>query len=119
MDKVKLPNEVAEALRHAKFNLEWTDGNILAKCVRGDWDLESMQVLNEFCKKDDNKLLIANAIVNGYEVEQTPEDKVKEYYLNVHENLVNPNGYYGNEVRCEAVRHVLDLLNIKIEGVNT
>lgn len=114
MEKVKLPKEVADALKHARVDLKWEDGNILAKCVRGDWDLESMQILNNFCKKDDNKLTIAKALVIGYEVEQTPEDKVRNYY-----DECSRSADEGIRNERFGIRNTLNILGIKIEGVNT
>lgn len=52
------------------------------------------------------------ALVNGYEVEETPEDKVRYYYMKQSRigDLIDSTDY--------AIRHVLDLLGIKIEGIN-
>jgi len=56
-------------------------------------------------------MTIAAALINGYEVEKTPEEKVREYYES-----------YGGSPSAmewkEAVQDTLDLLGIKIEGVN-
>ncbi|CAM4100932.1 DUF1642 domain-containing protein [Paenibacillus alkaliterrae] len=70
-EKVKLPREVARALNYARNRLGWTDGNILVRTIRGDWESAEMQPLNEFVQSDDDRILIAAALVNGYEVEET------------------------------------------------
>jgi len=56
-------------------------------------------------------MTIAAALINGYEVEKTPEEKVREYYESY-------GGSPSAMERKEAVQDTLDLLGIKIEGVN-
>lgn len=60
----------------------------------------------------DNLPLYAKVIVNGYTVEETPEDKVREYY-----ESNRGQGEYGG-ITTEAIRETLNLLGIKIKGVN-
>jgi hypothetical protein len=52
------------------------------------------------------------ALYNGYEVEQTPEEKVREYYgkLNQHHDC--------DWREAMHIKKTLNLLGIKIEGVN-
>lgn len=106
-EKVKLPKEVAEAIRvvrgayksNCEFDLEFL------KRESFDW----MQPIIEYTQESrDNMANYFAALVNGYEVEQTPEDKVREYYNNIKQN---------QELQAVALR-LLDILNIKIEGVN-
>jgi len=51
-------------------------------------------------------LLLAQTLIIGYEVEQTPEENVTEYYKN------------GGHIERIVVRETLNRLGIKIEGVN-
>lgn len=51
-----------------------------------------------------------DVIVNGFEMEPTPEEQVKALYLN--------NKDHGLRSEASTIRNVLNLLGIKIEGVN-
>lgn len=56
------------------------------------------------------------ALYIGYEVEQTPEEKVREYFESLrvsHHCEIQPEDH-----KRVAVRQTLDRLGIKIEGVN-
>lgn len=50
---------------------------------------------------------MAKAIYVGYELELTPEEKVIEYYNGLHEMCEK-----------EIIRETLDLLELKIKGIN-
>lgn len=66
-------------------------------------------------------LTLAAALVNGYEVEATPEDRVREYYaeLQEKERAAQSRGVtFSLECEREGVINTLNLLGIKIEGVN-
>jgi uncharacterized protein YaaR (DUF327 family) len=126
--RVTLPREVAEAIENVRKRLGWTDEVILHKTYTNGWEAEWAEVLNE--NGDENKaFLIAQALVNGYEIEKSPEEleaerkeKVREYFDSIHERL------YSEELSREqrfalnselyAVVKTLDLLDIKIPGVN-
>ena len=64
----------------------------------------------------------AKAILEGYQVELIPEEKVREYYEGMikAENFCELNGSSGSQFRqgWQSVKETLDLLGIKIEGVN-
>lgn len=112
MDKVKLPREVAEAIQrvrsHYKSGCEY-DLDLLKK---EDWDcIHPIVVFTQDSRV--NMQLYFEALVNGYEVEQTPEDKVRDYF-NYCKNSAAP------EIRSEmyGIRNTLNILGIKIEGVN-
>jgi hypothetical protein len=72
-----------------------------------------------YCKVPSQRMNYFKAVVNGYEKERTPEDVLREYYRNL-----NPDGHVGFDRRAEliekraSVRHTLNVLGIKIEGVN-
>jgi hypothetical protein len=57
------------------------------------------------------------ALYIGWEIEQTPEEKVREYY-----ERVKPGSYHcelqPGDYKISAIKHTLNLLGIKIEGVN-
>ncbi len=60
-------------------------------------------------------LTLAAALLNGYEVEKTPEEKVREYFEKLWADYCDTNEI---EIAKETIINTLDLLGIKIEGVN-
>jgi hypothetical protein len=102
MEKVKITKEQAKAIEYqlnvdSKSNLVWSrlDPHVTfySEC----------SVLN----KMDPDLLI-EALYIGYEVEQTPKEKVREFY---YKNSAFP------EI-AHVIRETVNMLGHKIEGVN-
>ncbi|WEZ21193.1 hypothetical protein P5661_06340 [Bacillus subtilis] len=60
-------------------------------------------------------MTLATALINGYEVEKTPEEKVREYFEKLWADYCDTNEI---EIAKETIINTLDLLGIKIEGVN-
>ncbi|MED0704897.1 hypothetical protein [Aneurinibacillus aneurinilyticus] len=114
MDKVKLPKEVAQAIETLE-NAEITTFGIICSLAHERWGhsehvSDAHKVLRRFSfgNSGGNTDIILKALVNGYELELTPEEKVYEYY---HEHTENSDEKVG-------VCRTLNLLGIKIEGVN-
>lgn len=66
-------------------------------------------------------MTIAATLINGYEVDKTPEEKVREYYEKLCDGYDRAqfNEDEGKYLLMKrAVRRTLDDLGIKIEGVN-
>lgn len=68
--------------------------------------------------------LLIQALVNGYTVEKSPEEKVREYYDRCRNNATIAD-YNGRSCQAEYLNAqsigasiTLDILGIKIEGVN-
>ncbi|MCY8472388.1 hypothetical protein [Bacillus halotolerans] len=67
---------------------------------------------------------LAAALVNGYEVEKTPEEKVREYFEDVKNRREKRRdaglfeSFRYNDGKVDGIRNTLDYLGIKIEGVN-
>ncbi|MCY7954718.1 hypothetical protein MOB72_08120 [Bacillus licheniformis] len=66
-------------------------------------------------------MTLAAALINGYEVDKTPEEKVREYYEDLCDEF--DRAYWSSDelkylCKKQAVRETLDKLGIKIEGVN-
>ncbi|XOT28879.1 hypothetical protein ACLQ7P_08510 [Bacillus subtilis subsp. subtilis] len=78
--------------------------------------IEEFSCLNEL-----DIMTLAAALVNGYEVKKTPEEKLREYYESLWSDYCDSDDPFI-EVACEsaraAVKETLNLLGIKIEGVN-
>lgn len=107
--KVKLPKDVAKALETVISNPFHSRREEVVRIHARD-----SKIWSEDCIPLNGIPLdtIIHALYIGYEVEETPEEKVREYYMKQtrHGNLIDSPDY--------VIRHVLDLLNIQIEGVN-
>ncbi|MCY9372652.1 hypothetical protein [Bacillus haynesii] len=73
------------------------------------------------CLNELDFMTLAAALINGYEVEKTPEEKVREYYEELCDEF--DCAYWSSDeikylCKKQAVRETLDKLGIKIEGVN-
>lgn len=76
------------------------------------------------CLYDLDALRFATALVNGYEVEKTPEEKIKEYYEEVlryqresrDEADIESAEYYSGVI--DGVTETLTILGVDIKGVN-
>ncbi|UKS25055.1 DUF1642 domain-containing protein [Paenibacillus sp. HWE-109] len=111
-DKVKLPRKVAEAIDQMKY----MGVTSLMACI-ARWEVDE-PVTGELCTIHDyylkNPYLIACALVNGYEIEpQTPEEIIRFRY----------DGYISSDDRkyrgmAIGLKEAIDILGIKIEGVN-
>ncbi|MED0863782.1 hypothetical protein [Bacillus safensis] len=71
---------------------------------------------------DLSRVSLAAALINGYEIEKSREQKVREYYkanYAKHERSkpYSDDDYYTTGV-LTGISRTLDLLDIKIEGVN-
>lgn len=119
--KVTLPREVAEAIEYAK-DVHGSLTNLLDDVFNCEGSgNRSMEKLAEHFAGDELKLM--TALVNGYEVaEFTPEEKVREYYEG-ERDIARDCGYTVTTIlradgATSGIRKTLDLLGIKIEGVN-
>ncbi|MCR9040794.1 hypothetical protein QRX25_14975 [Bacillus sp. L381] len=113
--KPTITKEQADALLHL-YSAEWTKSDVLEYHATGEW-LEHCDSLNDL-----DILTLAAALVNGYEVEKTPEEKVREYYYDLRrtEDRLEERGESGSQFRqgWQSVEETLRLLGIEIEGVN-
>jgi hypothetical protein len=121
-EKVTLPREVAEAIDAAREAGKGDNRLIQVACsaerILYDYD----RAIYEWCR-DDNLIRFVGALVNGYEVEQTPEDKVRELYQSVEialDRIFDPKD--REQIRLsgyqDGITDTLDVLGIKISGVN-
>lgn len=115
MEKVVLPKEVADAITNLR-NAGLTDFYIIGNAYNGNRHDADLKLITEYINENANAfddeeekgyMHIMKALVNGYEVKQTPEDKVKEMYQKSTEHCFR-----------KAIFMTLSTLNIKIEGVN-
>ncbi|KRT88671.1 hypothetical protein [Bacillus paralicheniformis] len=107
MSEIKKPvitKEQADALL-GLYAEEWSKEHVLEYHVTREWT-DRFSPLNDL-----DLITLAAALINGYEVEKTPEEKVREYYE-------SHGGSPSAEERKAAIRETLYKLGIKIEGVN-
>lgn len=77
--KVVIPMEVAEAIKYGMTDLGWSAQNMLVKSIRCDWESTEMSPLKRFVKSSDaNAMKLALAIMHGYTVEQTKEERLRD-----------------------------------------
>lgn len=99
-NKVKVSKEVAELV--TKFDHRHSSIGVIEEiiCAEGYNESQKTQAINAF--------------LNGYEVEQTPADKVAEYYLR---SVGQANQAYRKGIK-DAIEFVAKAYGLKIEGVN-
>jgi hypothetical protein len=114
MNKVTLPKEVAEAI-DGLLRLGRSKRDIISASTGGIVGERSAQIKMFVDDSPENFEVLMSALVNGYEVEQTPEEKVREYY-DFLRSASTWNEDHAGKVR--AIEKTLDLLGIKISGVN-
>jgi len=125
--KVTLPREVAEAIERTRcWNLELIRSNSF-NTPESDYGIIDRWIMRQYDDKDDGIKMYFSALVNGYTVEKTPEEKVREYYEGLYETARNARengGHYGGFSYEEmhraslTIKTTLDLLGVKITGVN-
>lgn len=110
--KPEITKEQAEAITYLR-ELSRNDAYILRN--HGEYD-RHCAVLNNL-----SLVSLAAALINGYEIEKTPEQKVRDYY----EKLAAKRRYVPgciDEIKIytemDAIRRTLDMLGIEIDFVN-
>ena len=116
MGKVKVSKEVAEAIEFVRNELRWRDDLVIRRILSSSWERPETEILNA---EGDYELSmkIINALINGYEIELTPEEKVAEYFssIKVHYEKYR---FDRDSAKLTAVKDILAILGIKIEGIN-
>lgn len=123
MTKVKVTREIAEAIVDVREM--YTDSQIIAE-IENDRGCTAygtlMLTLVKFSRQAEGNIdLIMRALVNGYEIEKTPEERVRDKYAQilVWKRVHRKDGEYGAaDGREDGFRMALEALGIKIEGVN-
>ncbi|MEK4970740.1 hypothetical protein MKX29_24350 [Cytobacillus sp. FSL R7-0696] len=120
MDKPKLTAEQAKALE-ALRNV-WSSGGkflggrqIIKEKLDGGWTVPDFAPANSI---DDDDFIAALYI--GYEIEQSPEEKLREYYVCQEQSYHDSVGTERIEhlAKVVAIRNTLAILGIQIEGIN-
>jgi hypothetical protein len=112
MNKSVLPYKVAKAIKNIKARREgertlFNYPAIANHAVKN----EDYNAINVYINQhEDNFKNYFNALLHGFEVEKSPKEKVKERY----DDYMDRSLY----VSANAMKETLDLLDIKVEGVN-
>lgn len=105
--RVTVAKEIAEAI--TKMRAEGLSNFSIMRQAHGAEVSKTYLTVKRWAFEDGggSSDLLMQALVNGYTIEKSPEDKVREYYANL------------SRV-CDkfAVKDTLDILGIKIEGVS-
>lgn len=121
--KVILPKEVAEAIEELRSK-GFSDYGIIVDSKESS-ARKSLQRIHEFTHtydaKGDGGERLLKALVNGYEVEQTPEDSLREYFETAERSrriFRKEFEYTAADARYDAIITTLNKLGITIEGIN-
>lgn len=117
----RLPREVAKAVEWLRVE-GFSDYAVIGMLYSPQTcrEIKAIQTLDSHMGQDKmHPDDLIKALVNGYEIEETPEDKVREMYeahFDDGERSPYDTGY--NEGVQFGVKQTLDILNIKISGVS-
>ena len=112
MEKVKLPREIAADIERFR-NIKCENVEIIYAFASGK-DASNRRFA-DFAADNFDTLL--SALVNGYEVEETPEDKVREQYKTPR-HFLNKDEDTEADIYRKGIKFALDTLGITIKGVN-
>lgn len=118
MKKPEITKEQAEAIEFLRNY--YTNGQILDQFIMNGIG----NILGHDCGSlsDLEPIELASALINGYEIVMTPEEKIRDYYESnyvKHEKSKPFSGevHYTTGV-SQGIKRTLEHLGIKIEGVN-
>ena len=119
-EKVRIPKDIAKEIEEIRLHLSKNaDYYLLSLAFRFEHGNYGYSLF-EFAKE--NFDVYVQALVNGYVIEYTPEELVREYYkgLKEAEDICESKGTGGSQFRqgWQSVEETLRILGIKIKGVN-
>jgi DNA integrity scanning protein DisA with diadenylate cyclase activity len=123
-NKIIVPSAVAEAIRHYT-GLADTKTEAFTDILSLGYEAERSEIILRHFDGNHDELM--EALICGYEVEKSPEEKVVEYYEYVKSERESLQGYSTLEIRQQsekyrttelAIKNTLDLLGITVAGVN-
>jgi DNA integrity scanning protein DisA with diadenylate cyclase activity len=115
--KITVPSNVANAIAHY-VALADSKHEAFTDILSLGYEAEKSELILRHFAHDFDELM--EALICGYEVEKTPEDLVREYYIATKKRYdeaseIESDFYYGVK---KGIEYTLGLLGIKIEGVN-
>lgn len=115
--KVTLPREVAEAIESLR-NRGASDQDIVAYGIER-YTIVDAGIIYNYGQEHFRELM--SALVNGYEIEKSPEERLREYLSEMERYRVNADSkpyYQYCRGRTEGALVALNILGIQIEGIN-
>ncbi|NRG33932.1 hypothetical protein [Niallia circulans] len=122
--KPTLPREVANAIESLRN--EGRGNFMIMRQVYEAVFTEELLILKRYAFEGEHggtPDILMSALINGYEVEQSPEDKLREYYADIIDMRERKRGidptlslYYTE--KAVSVRRTLNILGITIDGIN-
>ncbi|MFE7820567.1 DUF1642 domain-containing protein [Priestia megaterium] len=120
MNKVKIPKEIAEAIETAKTKYSGSGITILLDVYDERYTFSEISKISKHFDGDLQTLM--HVLVNGYEVEKTPEENFRDYYeylRKIEDNgLISPAKRKLAATERVGVNMTLRLLDIEVDGVN-
>lgn len=124
MEKVKLPRAVAEALDQIKTVHKYPIRAVIEKFT-GNTFVTDYPALADYFEQDRSRRIetIMKALINDYEIEETPEEQIAAYYKKAimqigpikASNTAIMEAYA--EGQMQAIHFVLNKLGKEIEGI--
>ncbi|WP_440097455.1 hypothetical protein [Bacillus paralicheniformis] len=116
INKPVITKEQAEAIQFLMSDgNDWTEDDILEHHVANRW-FNEYEPLNSLYT-----IVLASALINGYEVEKTPEETVREYYEKLCDGYDRAQFHEDKGkylLMKRSVRRTLDALGVQIAGIN-
>lgn len=108
-EKVKVSKEVAEAIEFLKKEFDYNFEAFMKVSLNDGWHInKNCTPLNKISVED-----LAKILINGYEVELTPEEKIKKLFY----GYAGENEFHESDAQ-KAILELLEILEKKVEGVN-
>jgi len=124
LSKVCLPKEVAEdieeirRLRNNSYLLDTRNFLGQKSCVNIPYEYEGGKIAAYLADDIDNNFAVyASAIINGYVVEKSPEENIRDYYAAINRKIAEKQDAYDHGVR-DGIKYTVAILGITVEGVN-
>lgn len=113
MSKIKVSQDVANVLD--RLTIYYTKKVIIEAHVRNPngWNVDSGKALNGL-----DLDVLCRALYCGYTAEQTPEEKLLDYFSAYHNKILAGTATPIDELVARSIETTCFLLNTKIKGVN-
>ena len=108
MEKIKVEKEIFEALKFwEERNRNSLEDVLYIRQHQGGFISQKLAPINNLSIED-----LCKCLIIGYELEETPEEKLLDLYKN---SVIN--GYEGVQFR-RGINETLKILDIKVKGIN-
>lgn len=117
-EKQKVSREVAEAIEFLKKEFDYNFEAFMKVSLNDGWHINKNCIsLNKISVED-----LAKILINGYEVELTPEEKVLEYFNDIKQHVEYSESKgeknKAGEDALNIIRDITTILGYVIKGVN-